>query len=125
MDINALGKVYQDGEAIITQGEVGDCMYVIQSGKVEVIQKTDGNEVKLAELGKGDFFGEIALFESVVRTATVRAVGEVRVLTLDKKTLLRKIREDPSFAFNIMRKMSSRTRSRGDELTRIKSRGDK
>lgn len=118
-DTGTLGKVYKAGEVIVRQGEVGDCMFVIQSGKVEVIQESPGKEVRLAELGEGDFFGEMALFEKDVRSATVRPLGEVRLLTVDKKMFLRKIHEDPSLAFRIMRKMSNRIRELNNELMRV------
>jgi CRP-like cAMP-binding protein len=55
MDTGALGKVYQDGEVIIRQGEVGDCMYVIQEGKVVILVEQNGREVPLAERDEGDF----------------------------------------------------------------------
>jgi flavin-dependent dehydrogenase len=113
-----LGKIYRAGENIIRQGEVGECMYVIQAGKVEVIRESEGKETWLAELGEGDFFGEMALFEQDVRSATVRAVGEVRVLTVDKKVLLRKIHEDPSLAFRVIQKMSRRIRELNEELAK-------
>jgi flavin-dependent dehydrogenase len=118
-DTGTLGNVYKAGEVIVRQGEIGDCMYVIQSGKVEVIQESQGKEVRLAELGDGDFFGEMALFEKDVRSATVRPLGEVRLLTVDKKMFLRKIHEDPSLAFRIMQKMSSRIRELNNELMRV------
>jgi CRP/FNR family cyclic AMP-dependent transcriptional regulator len=120
METGALGKVYRDGEPIIRQGEVGDCMYVIQSGQVEVIQEYEEKKVRLAVLGEKDFFGEMAIFERDVRNATVRALGEVRVLTVDKKTLLRRVSEDPTLAFNIVQKMSHRIRELDAELVRIK-----
>ena len=44
MGKGALGKIYADGEDIVRQGDVGDCMYVVQSGRVEVIQATDSGE---------------------------------------------------------------------------------
>ncbi len=105
-----LGKTYQAGAVIIRQGEVGDCMYVIQAGRVEVIKEKNGIEVCLAELGEGDFFGEMALFEKDVRSATVRAIGGARVLTIDKRVLLQKTHQDPSLAFRIMQRMSGRIR---------------
>ncbi len=113
-----LGKIYRAGEVIVRQGEVGDCMYVIQAGKVEVVRENGGREVRLAELGEGDFFGEMALFEHDVRSATVRTLGEVRVLTVDKKILMRKIHEDPSLAFRIMQKMSRRIRQLDTEMAK-------
>ncbi|MGZ8431822.1 MAG: cyclic nucleotide-binding domain-containing protein, partial [Candidatus Deferrimicrobiaceae bacterium] len=119
--LGGLGKVYRPGEIIVRQGDVGDCMYVIQSGKVEVVIEKEGKEVRLAQLGEGDFFGEMALFEKDVRSATVRPLGEVRVLTVDKKMFLRKIHDDPSLAFMIMQKMSRRIREMDEELMRIAS----
>jgi flavin-dependent dehydrogenase len=116
-----LGKVYKEGEIIVRQGDVGDCMYVIQTGKVEVIKEEGGIEVKLAELSDGDFFGEMALFEKDVRSATIRPLGEVRVLTVDRRMFLRKIHDDPSLAFRIMQKMSHRIRELNNELMRLTS----
>ncbi len=95
-------------------------MYVIQSGKVMVVQYENGKGVPLAELKEGDFFGDMALFEHKVRSATVRAIEEARVLTVDKRTLLLRIQEDPSIAFRIMQKMSLRIRKLDDEMVRIK-----
>lgn len=121
MEAGALGKVYRDGEVVVRQGESGDCMYVIQAGQAEVLQEKDGKEVRLAVLGEEDVFGEMALFEREVRSATVRALGDVRVLTVDKKTFLRRIQEDPSLAFRILQKMSHRIRQSNTELVRIKA----
>jgi len=110
MGKGALGKLYADGEDIVRQGEVGDCMYVVQSGRVEVIQATNLGEQHLAFLETGDFFGEMAVFEKETRSATVRASGEARVLKVDKKTLLRRIKEDPLLAVNLLQTMSHRIR---------------
>jgi len=116
-----LGKIYNSGEIIVRQGDVGECMYFIQSGNVEVIRESDGKDVKLAELGQGEFFGEMALFEKGVRSATVRPLGEVRVLSVDKRLFLRKIHEDPALAFRIMQKMSRRIRDLDKELGNLRS----
>ncbi len=119
----ALGKVYQDGEVIIRQGEVGDCMYVIQDGQVEVMMEKDGEEVRLAVQDEGDFFGEMAIFENEVRMATVRAVGQARVLTVDKKSFLRRIHEDPSLAYRLVQTMSHRIRELDEEVVRLRGGG--
>ena len=120
MDKGALGKLYRDGEIIICQGEVGNCMYVIQEGKVEVLIESDGKEVQIAMRGPGDFVGEMAIFERDVRSATVRAVGSARVLTIDKKNFLRRISEDPSLAFRMVESMSHRIRELSNENARLK-----
>ena len=93
-----LGRVYEDGEEIIRQGEIGNCMYVIQDGTVEVIREVDGKHLRVAELGAGEFFGEMSLFERIARSATVRAVGRARVRTIDTGALLGRIQEDPGLA---------------------------
>ena len=120
MEVGELGRVYRAGEVIVRQGDRGECMYVIQSGKVEVCRENGGKEVRLAELGEGDLFGEMALFDQDVRSATVRPCGEVRVLTVDKKMFLRKIHEDPSLAFRVIqKKMSRRIRELDEQLARL------
>jgi CRP-like cAMP-binding protein len=117
----ALGKVYADGEVIIRQGESGNCMYVVQGGRVEVLQQSlKGGEQHLAFLEAGDFFGEMAVFEKEMRSATVRATGEARVLSVDKKALLTRIREDPLLAVNLLKTMSHRIRHLNEEISRHK-----
>src|SRR5512143_4269462 len=105
-----LGKQYRDGEYVVHQGEEGDCMYVVQSGEVEVIRRSTGREFCLAVLGPGEFFGEMALVERDVRTASVRALGDASVLTLDKSSFLRQVHQDPSLAFRLLEKLSHRIR---------------
>ena len=115
----ALGKIYGDGEAIIRQGKTGDSMYVVQGGRVEVVQHSKkSGEQHLAFLDAGDFFGEMAVFEKEVRSATVRAAGEARVLKIDKKALLTRIREDPLLAVNLLKTMSHRIRDLNTEVSR-------
>ena len=111
-----LGKIYADGEVIIQQGDTGECFYVVQSGRVEVIQTSEHGQQHLAYLESGDSFGEMAIFEKVVRSATIRAVGEARVLKVDKKTLFRRIQEDPLLAVNLLKSMSHRIRDLSAQL---------
>jgi CRP-like cAMP-binding protein len=120
MRTGELGKIYQDGENIVRQGEIGDCMYVIQEGQVEIISENNGEEVRLAIRGAGDFFGEMAIFERTVRSATVRALGPARILTIDKKKFLRRIQEDPTLAFRIVEIMSRRIRELSEEVSQLK-----
>ena len=117
----ALGKSWADGEAIVRQGEVGNSMYVVQAGEVEVLRETEDGEVRLAVLGAGDFFGEMSIFEHEVRSATVRARGQARVLTVDKRTLLKRIKEDPFLAVGILQTMSNRIREINAELVRARA----
>jgi CRP-like cAMP-binding protein len=105
------GRHFTDREVIVTQGSSGDSMYVVQSGQVEVIHTTEsGEDQQLATLKPGQFFGEMAIFEDEVRSATVRAVGDARVLEVDKKTVEKRLQDDPRLAVNMLKTMSSRVR---------------
>jgi CRP/FNR family transcriptional regulator len=105
-----LGKDYRDGELIVRQGETGNCMFVIQSGKVEIFREANGHEVSLRVAGPNEFFGEMALVENDVRSASVRALGPARILSVDKRTFMRRVHEDPSLAYRIMESLSHEIR---------------
>jgi CRP-like cAMP-binding protein len=120
METGGLGKLYNDGAVIIKQGDSGNCMYVIQSGEVEVIRDNNGEEVRLAIRKEGDFFGEMALFSREVRSATIRALGDAKILTVDRKNLLKSIQKDPSLAFRIIETLSKRVRDLSEEIAPYK-----
>jgi CRP-like cAMP-binding protein len=122
MNSESLGRVYQDRELIIRQGEVGNCMYVIQSGQVDIFREEDGKEVRLRVAGVNEFFGEMAIVDHDVRSASARAIGRATVLTVDKRTFLRRVHEDPSLAYRIMETMSHRIRQLAEEVARLKTR---
>jgi CRP-like cAMP-binding protein len=115
-----LGRLFQDGETLCEQGEPGDCMYVIQQGRAEVLVGSNGRETRLAIVEEGAILGEMAVFEKMPRSATVRALGDVRALTIDKKNLLRRVTEDPSLAFQLIRTLSKRVRNLSDEIARLR-----
>jgi CRP-like cAMP-binding protein len=114
-----LGRAYADGEIIIREGDVGDCMYVIQEGQAEVIIESGESEIQLSILKPGDFFGEMAVFERDVRSATVRALGAARVITVDKKNFMRRVHEDPVLAFRLVETMSHRVRNLTEKITAL------
>jgi len=112
MEESGLGKTYHKGEVIIRQGEN---MYALQSGQVEVIHENNdktNDHFRITVLGEGDFFGTVPLFgrvKNMVRVrSTIRALGDVQIITVDRKTLYRKINEDPSLAYRILETISRR-----------------
>ena len=121
MSQGALGKLYHDGEVIVRQGEVGDAMFVIQEGQLEILLEKDGRETRIRVAGRDELIGEMAVFEHEVRSATVRALGDARVLTVDRKNFLRRINEDPSLAFRLVETMSRRVRELSEEIARLKT----
>lgn len=76
-------ELYEPGQDIVREGDVGQRLYVISEGEVEVVREEgDGRVERLATLGPGQHFGEVAVFNDKRRTATVRARSRVRVLSL-------------------------------------------
>ena len=117
--IGALGKTYNDGESITVEGEKGQCMFIVQQGNVVVVTGSDAEEIVLSTLSPGDVFGEMSLFTGAPRSATVRAKGSARVLTIDKRGFLKRVHEDPSLAFSILHKMSTRIHELNQEVARL------
>ena len=115
-----LGKSYSDGEVITRQGDVGDCMFVIQQGRVQVLIERDGIETPLRVANEGEFLGEMAIFDHEERSATLCALGEARLLTIDKKNFLKRIHKDPSLAFRLVQTMSKRVRDLSDQIACLK-----
>jgi cAMP-dependent protein kinase regulator len=77
---------FEEGDILITEGETGSSLYVVISGEVKVFTKGSGGEnVYLANLGEGDFFGEVSLLTGKPRTATITASRPTEVLRLDKE----------------------------------------
>ena len=75
---------FESGEIIFHEGDVGDYLYIIVDGEVEVFNTIGGKENLIAHLGKGEYFGEMALLNQRSRLATVRCLSPVNVLALRK-----------------------------------------
>ena len=114
---NKLGRLYRDGEIVIHKGDEGTCLFVIQEGNVEVFDENGGSEVKIADLGASEFFGEMGLFEKDVRSCTVRAKGNTKILNIDKKNFYKTIQKDPTLAYRLLQKMSFRLRELNKKVT--------
>lgn len=114
-----LGRAYADGELVCRQGERGDRVFVIQQGRADVVCQEGGREVVVGELGPGDVFGQTAVVDRQPRSASVRAQGPARILTLDKRAFLRRVHEDPSLAYRTIESMSRTLRSLEEELARL------
>ncbi len=117
MDSGSMGREYVDQEVVCRQGEIGNCMFVVLAGRLSVFREEDGAERLVGELEGGEVFGEMAILDHGPRSATVRARGKARVLTLDKQAFLKRVREDPQLALRIMQQMSGRIRRLNDELS--------
>ncbi len=81
-------KLFEPGQLIVVEGDIGKDLYVIQSGQVEIIKEDTGKIDVLAELGAGSHFGEKAIYSGTVRTASVRAKTRVELLAISKSTAI-------------------------------------
>ena len=94
---------FAPGETIVAEGDPADRFFVIAQGEVAVSRRgSEGKEVSLARLGRGQFFGEVGILAETRRTATVRAVDDVELLALSwqefQETLERSDRADRNFS---------------------------
>ncbi len=115
-----LGKHFPAGDTIARNGDIATHLYVIQSGVVEVYRTGfDGNRVHLAFLKAGDMFGIMALFDKKPFYSTIQALEDTWVLLIDKRTILRRIYEDPSLVLRIIEHLADRIRRQSDELVEL------
>ncbi len=84
--MNVSRALFDEGQDIVREGDVGTSLFLIQEGTVEVLKRgPDGNETRVATLGPGQQFGEVAVFQRVRRTATVRATSRVRLTQIRRE----------------------------------------
>jgi CRP/FNR family cyclic AMP-dependent transcriptional regulator len=103
------------GSAVLSQGEPGDAMFVIMTGRVKVvIFGESGREVTLSILRPGDSFGEMSLFDQAPRSANCLAIEPTTLLALSRDDLFRHITSHPRTATNLLGEMARRLR-RADE----------
>jgi glyoxylase-like metal-dependent hydrolase (beta-lactamase superfamily II) len=107
-------KTYGPGAVIFREGTVGQHMYVIGSGGVNIVTEKDDREERLAALGKGDIFGEMALVDHLPRSASAVASDEgAQVLEIDHALFVYLVAQQPAFALFVQKALSLRLRGRG------------
>lgn len=100
---------YQPGTAIVRQGDQGDRMYLVKSGRVVVHLEGDGLEVPLAVLKRGDYFGEMALLQDAARSATCRALGVVEVYVVERSDFQELLGKSEEFGAAMRSESSARS----------------
>lgn len=101
---------YKAGEFVFQEGDLGTEMYVIQLGRVALLKNFRGEEKQLGLLGKGDFFGETSVLESLPRTSSARVIEDCRLLEINGSSLDQMLRKNPEITVRMMRKLSQRLR---------------
>lgn len=104
-------EYYSAGDVVFEAGDEGQFMYVVQDGEVEV----SAHSQVIDTLGPGGIFGEMALIDNALRTATVRAKTDCRLVALDETKFMHHVHRTPFFALQVMRIMNERLRRRMNE----------
>jgi len=108
---------YAAGQAIVTQGMGGEGFFVIVSGKAEAVRvRSDGVKVSVNIFGPTDFFGELALLDEGLRTASVTATEPTKCLILTRWDFLGTLKEDADMAVTILQELARRFRQALDVL---------
>ena len=110
-------RQYSAGQPIVTQGHGGEGFFVIVSGKAEAFrERSDGEKVTVNIFGPTDFFGELALLDEGLRTASVIAAEPTQCLALTRWDFLTALREDAEMSVIILQELAKRFRRALDSL---------
>src|SRR5438094_8103463 len=100
------------GTVLFRAGDAGDAMYLIERGKVRIsVQATDGHEMTLTELGRGDFFGEMALLDGQKRSADAIVSEDARLAVLSREHFLSFVHSSPNIALEMLTALANRLRN--------------
>jgi uncharacterized membrane protein len=103
---------------LFRQGDTGDAMYLIESGRVRIsIRDDEEQEVTLAELAQGDFFGEMSIIDGRQRSADAKVIDDAKLAVLSRDAFLTFVRKKPDVALEMLSALSERLR-RTDQLLR-------
>lgn len=108
---------FDKGQTIVKEGEHAVAIYVISSGRAEVVKGAEGSSPRvLNTLRAGDFFGEMALLDGYLRGASVRALENIECLVLSRWDFLAELRSSPSIAVQMLPVLSRRLREVESQL---------
>ncbi len=111
------------GTRLFRAGEAGDAMYLIEGGRVRIhLRDREGDDVTLAELARGDFFGEMAILDGKPRSADATVLEDALLAVLSRADFLRFVRANPDVALRMLSAVTDRLRQTDDLLRRRVSR---
>lgn len=117
--INQYGKKYAPGDYIFKEGDVGEVMFIINKGKVNITKKTDEGEKVLVTLAAGDFFGEMAIIDKAPRSASAIAAEDTVCIVLDEELFEQQMQRNAKIVKKILKNMSARLRAMNDQLQNL------
>jgi CRP-like cAMP-binding protein len=115
-------KTFAAGEHLVRQGDEGGSFYIIKQGKVEVlVADPEGRQTKVAELETGKFFGEMSLLTGEKRSASIRAVGDVEVLAVEKKDISPILTANPKIAESLSKMIEQRQKENLERIAKSRA----
>ena len=104
-------KEYDKDSHILSQEELGDSFFIIDTGSVKVTRLSeDGREAVLAFLHEGDFFGELAILDGETRSANVITLEKCKIQTIERREFLDLLESHPKVAISLLRELALRLR---------------
>lgn len=108
---------WESGEIVFEEGDRGDSCYIIHTGSVKVLRRfPDGRRLTLARLGSGSIFGELAIFNSERRSATIQAAEPAVAIALEHERVMAILRSDPEAALSVVISLADRLRATNQRL---------
>jgi CRP-like cAMP-binding protein len=115
----AVPRGFQAGQVVFREGDASDTCYVVHTGHTRAVHEHgDGRIITLATFGPGDIFGELALFEDELRSATVEALEETEVVAVLGPDMRRLMSEHPQIAMRFVIALGRRLRETNERLAR-------
>ena len=98
----AFVKHYKAGATLFVEGMKGEILYVVLQGKVDICKKTNKDELVIASMGPGEFFGELSLIDSAPRSATARVVEDSEMVAITRKVFDDMLNADPKITAKLL-----------------------
>lgn len=117
--IERFGRNVTAGQVLFREGEPGKEMFVIQSGKVRLVRNIRGQDKLLAELGAGEFFGEMSIINDKPRTASATVIEDAQLLVLDPKTFEAMIKANTEIAVRMIKKLAKRLDDANNQIENL------
>jgi CRP/FNR family cyclic AMP-dependent transcriptional regulator len=115
----AVPRRFEAGQVVFREGDASDTCYVVHTGRTRAVhQHGDGRTITLATFGPGDIFGELALFEDELRSATIEALGETTAVAVLGPDMRRLMAEHPQISMRLVIALGRRLREANERLAR-------
>ena len=112
MTIEKCINEYDVGDVIFEEGSTGRELYVVLDGKIDIVKDSGATRTTIVTLGKGEFFGEMAVIDGSSRSATAIAAGpKTKVMRINHARFVYLVSQQPAFALMIMDALSKRLRA--------------